>query len=50
MHRVFHETKEYTPTIFFNDFWDLRENMQEINTTTTSLPLNITFGPIGLTK
>ncbi|EGD79075.1 Clptm1 protein [Salpingoeca rosetta] len=45
------ESREYTPPLVHNDFWDLRENMQEINATTASpLPLNITFGPIGMMK
>eukprot|EP00055_Hartaetosiga_balthica_P017089 m.111999 g.111999 ORF g.111999 m.111999 type:complete len:669 (+) comp9244_c1_seq1:123-2129(+) len=38
------------PPLFVNDFWNLQENYVEINASTTTLPLKIAFGPIGLFK
>ncbi|KAI0921653.1 hypothetical protein AcW1_004436 [Taiwanofungus camphoratus] len=40
----------YKPIIFPNDFWHLRSQYTEINTTTTNLPLQITFQPMSYWK
>ena len=36
----------YKPIVFPNDFWHLRSQYVEINTTTPTLPLEITFQPM----
>lgn len=36
----------YRPIIFPNDFWHLRSQYVEINTTTPTLPLQVTFQPM----
>jgi hypothetical protein len=40
----------YQPIIFPNDFWLLRSQFVEINKTTPSLPLQITFQPTSYFK
>lgn len=40
----------YKPIIFPNDFWLLRSHLIEINTTTPTLPLEITFQPMSYFK
>ena len=40
----------YKPIIFPNDFWHLRSQYVEINTTTPRLPLEITFQPMSYWK
>ncbi|EGO02122.1 hypothetical protein SERLA73DRAFT_120762 [Serpula lacrymans var. lacrymans S7.3] len=40
----------YKPIIFPNDFWLLRSQLVEINTTTPTLPLQITFQPLSYFK
>ncbi|KAK6923650.1 Cleft lip and palate transmembrane 1 [Dillenia turbinata] len=40
----------YYPTIFFNEFWLLRDKLIPINDTVTELPLNLEVGPISMTK
>ncbi|KAG6861851.1 hypothetical protein C0995_011148 [Termitomyces sp. Mi166 len=40
----------YKPIIFPNEFWHLREYYIEINSTTPSLPLQITFQPMSYFK
>lgn len=40
----------YKPIVFSNDFWLLRSHLTEINTTTPSLPLQITFQPMSYFK
>jgi len=40
----------YLPIIFPNDFWQLRSQLVEINTTTPILPLHITFYPLSFMK
>ncbi|KAJ8594021.1 cleft lip and palate transmembrane 1 [Rhizopogon salebrosus TDB-379] len=40
----------YKPVIFPNDFWLLRSQLIEINTTTPMLPLEITFQPMSYIK
>jgi hypothetical protein len=40
----------YKPVIFPNDFWLLRSQLIEINTTTPTLPLEITFQPMSYIK
>ncbi|OVA01069.1 Cleft lip and palate transmembrane 1 [Macleaya cordata] len=43
-------TGNYYPTIFFNEFWLLREKYIPLNETVTELPLNLEVGPISMTK
>ncbi|XP_057970106.1 uncharacterized protein LOC131159322 isoform X2 [Malania oleifera] len=43
-------TGNYYPTIFFNEFWLLRDKLIPINETVSELPLNLEVGPISLTK
>uniref|UniRef100_A0A5B7AXP3 Cleft lip and palate transmembrane protein 1 n=1 Tax=Davidia involucrata TaxID=16924 RepID=A0A5B7AXP3_DAVIN len=43
-------TGNYYPTIFFNEFWLLRDKLIPINETVTELPLNLEVGPISMTK
>jgi hypothetical protein len=40
----------YLPIVFPNDFWNLRSQYTEINGTTPTLPLRITFQPISYFK
>lgn len=40
----------YRPIIFPNDFWHLRTQYIEINTTTPTLPLQVTFQPMSYWK
>ncbi|WOO79514.1 Cleft lip and palate transmembrane protein 1 [Vanrija pseudolonga] len=40
----------YYPPIFPNDFWLLKENMAEINETTPTVPLRVTYQAIGHIK
>ena len=40
----------YNPIIFPNDFWQLRSQYIEINTTTPVLPLTVTFQPMSYMK
>ena len=44
------KTGNYFPTIFFNEFWLLREKLVAVNATVTELMLDLEVGPIGLTK
>jgi len=41
---------DYYPTVFFNEFWLLRDKLIAINDTVTELPLNLEVGPISMTK
>ncbi|KDP24214.1 hypothetical protein JCGZ_25871 [Jatropha curcas] len=43
-------TGNYYPTIFFNEFWLLRDKLIPVNETATELPLNLEVGPISMTK
>ncbi|KAJ4950483.1 hypothetical protein NE237_027315 [Protea cynaroides] len=43
-------TGNYYPTIFFNEFWLLRDKLIATNNTVTELPLNLEVGPISMTK
>lgn len=43
-------TGNYFPTIFFNEFWLLRDKMIPINETVKELQLNLEVGPISMTK
>lgn len=43
-------TANYFPTIFFNEFWLLRDKLISLNETVAELPLNLELGPISLTK
>jgi hypothetical protein len=40
----------YLPIVFPNDFWNLRSQYTEINSTTPTLPLQITFQPMSYFK
>ncbi|KAK1287779.1 hypothetical protein QJS10_CPB19g00206 [Acorus calamus] len=40
----------YYPTIYFNEFWLLRDKLIPINETVTELTLNLELGPISMTK
>lgn len=44
------KTGNYYPTIFFNEFWFLRDKLIMINDTITELSLNLEVGPISMTK
>ncbi|KMZ57665.1 putative Cleft lip and palate transmembrane protein [Zostera marina] len=44
------KTKNYYPTVFFNEFWLLRDKLIAINDTVTELPLNLELGLISMTK
>ncbi|KAL4376095.1 hypothetical protein GQ457_02G010340 [Hibiscus cannabinus] len=43
-------TGNYYPTIFFNEFWLLRDKLTAINESVTELPLNLEVGPISMMK
>ncbi|XP_040996670.1 cleft lip and palate transmembrane protein 1 homolog [Juglans microcarpa x Juglans regia] len=43
-------TGDYYPTIFFNEFWLLKDKLIPLNETVTELPLNLEVGPISMTK
>ncbi|GLT48973.1 hypothetical protein SLA2020_225600 [Shorea laevis] len=43
-------TGNYYPTIFFNEFWLLRDKLIAINETVNELPLNLEVSPISMTK
>ncbi|XP_075483406.1 uncharacterized protein LOC142523482 [Primulina tabacum] len=47
---VEHTTGNYYPTIYFNDFWLLRDKLIQINETVHELPLNLELSPISMTK
>uniref|UniRef100_A0A161WQE3 Uncharacterized protein n=1 Tax=Daucus carota subsp. sativus TaxID=79200 RepID=A0A161WQE3_DAUCS len=40
----------YYPTIFFNEFWLLKDKLIPINETVTELPFHLEVGPISMTK
>ncbi|KAK2465943.1 hypothetical protein APHAL10511_001584 [Amanita phalloides] len=40
----------YKPIVFPNDFWHLKQHYVEVNTSTPSLPLQITFQPMSFWK
>ncbi|KAB5561146.1 hypothetical protein DKX38_006103 [Salix brachista] len=40
----------YFPTIFFNEFWLLRDKLIALNETVAELTLNLEVGPISMTK
>ncbi|KAH8829817.1 cleft lip and palate transmembrane protein 1-domain-containing protein [Flagelloscypha sp. PMI_526] len=40
----------YYPIVYPNEFWRLREHYVEINSTTTTLPVQITFQPLSFWK
>ncbi|XP_047315214.1 cleft lip and palate transmembrane protein 1 homolog [Impatiens glandulifera] len=44
------KTGDYYPTIFFNEFWLLRDKLKQINDSVSELPLNLEVGPISMTK
>ncbi|XP_030551391.2 cleft lip and palate transmembrane protein 1 homolog [Rhodamnia argentea] len=43
-------TGSYYPTIYFNEFWLLRNKLIPINETVDEVPLNLEVGPISMTK
>lgn len=40
----------YYPTVFFNEFWLLRDKLIALNETVTEVPLHLELGPISMTK
>ena len=40
----------YYPTIYFNEFWLLRDKMIPINETVSEVPLNLEISPISMMK
>lgn len=44
------DTGNYYPTVFFNEFWLLRDKLIALNETVEELPLNLEVGPISMTK
>lgn len=44
------ETGNYFPTIFYNEFWLLRDKLVAVNESVALLELNLELSPIGLTK
>ncbi|KAL6652701.1 hypothetical protein ACP70R_011626 [Stipagrostis hirtigluma subsp. patula] len=43
-------TSNYYPTVFFNEFWLLRDKLIALNETVEELPLHLEVGPISMTK
>ncbi|XP_062225718.1 uncharacterized protein LOC133924273 [Phragmites australis] len=43
-------TNNYYPTVFFNEFWLLRDKLIALNETVEELALNLEVGPISMTK
>lgn len=43
-------TGNYYPTVFFNEFWLLRDKLIAMNDTVTEVPLHLEVGPISMTK
>ncbi|KAG7554606.1 Cleft lip and palate transmembrane 1 [Arabidopsis suecica] len=43
-------TVNYYPTVFFNEFWLLRDKLILINETVSELPFNLEVSPISMTK
>lgn len=43
-------TGNYYPTIYFNEFWLLRDKLIALNETVTELTLHLEVGPISMTK
>lgn len=43
-------TGNYFPTVFFNEFWLLKDKLIPLNDSMTEVPLNLELGPISLTK
>uniref|UniRef100_A0A803KNK9 Cleft lip and palate associated transmembrane protein n=1 Tax=Chenopodium quinoa TaxID=63459 RepID=A0A803KNK9_CHEQI len=44
------KTGNYFPTIFFNEFWLLKDKLIPINETVTELPLHLEVAPMSMTK
>lgn len=40
----------YKPIVFQNEFWNLRSHYDEVNSTTLTMPLQITFQPMSYMK
>lgn len=43
-------TGNYYPTVYFNEFWLLRDKLIPLNETVKELPLNLELSPISMTK
>ncbi|KAJ0977242.1 hypothetical protein J5N97_012716 [Dioscorea zingiberensis] len=43
-------TGNYYPTIYFNEFWLLKDKLIPLNDSISELPINLELGPISLTK
>jgi hypothetical protein len=46
----FDSAGRYFPTVFFNEFWLLREHLVPLNESITNLTLSMTLEPIALWK
>lgn len=44
------KTGNYYPTVYFNEFWLLRDKLIAINETVTELPLHLEVAPLSMTK
>lgn len=44
------KTGNYFPTVFFNEFWLLRDKLIAVNETVTELPLHLEVAPMSMTK
>ncbi|XP_068647969.1 uncharacterized protein [Aristolochia californica] len=44
------KSQGYYPTIFFNEFWLLRDKLIRLNDSVTELPLHLEVSPISMTK
>ncbi len=43
-------TGNYFPTVYFNEFWLLKDKLIAINESVNELPLELELGPISLTR
>ena len=43
-------TGDYYPTVYFNEFWLLREKFIALNETVKEITVNLELGPISLTR
>ena len=44
------ETGEWYPSVYFNDFWLLRDHLVMMNETVAEAPLHLSLSPIGIWK
>lgn len=43
-------TGDYYPTVYFNEFWFLKDKLVLLNETVKEIPVNLELGPISLTR